>query len=294
MALDVEAARARDRQRGRRAARPRSSKRRRAASWRSSTTTWWARCASSRSSAATIRATSRWCRSAARARCMAARSPRLLGITRVLVPPAPGVLCADGLLAADLKAEFSRTLPKAGHGRHRRWRGRSSPSCRSRPTTGSPTRRSRRPTASRCAIAMMRYHGQGGEVASAGSTKRPASRRPSPRPTSALYGFTLDCADRAGDAARRGDRPHAGAAAVRCCRQGHRRQAARPFTVHFASGTTQVPLFDRAALRRRRSFAGPAIISQLDATTLVLPGWTGEVHPSGAIVLTASSQAPQR
>src|SRR4029079_11597455 len=38
----------------------------------------------------------------------------LLGITSVLIPPAPGVLCADGLLAADLKAEFSRTLPKAG------------------------------------------------------------------------------------------------------------------------------------------------------------------------------------
>ena len=31
---------------------------------------------------------------------------------RVLVPPAPGVLCAQGLLAADLKAEFSRTLPQ--------------------------------------------------------------------------------------------------------------------------------------------------------------------------------------
>src|SRR6201999_3773721 len=38
----------------------------------------------------------------------------LLGISRVLIPPAPGVLCAEGLLAADLKAEFSRTLPKAG------------------------------------------------------------------------------------------------------------------------------------------------------------------------------------
>ena len=36
----------------------------------------------------------------------------LLGITRVLVPPAPGVLCAEGLLAATLKAEFSRTLPR--------------------------------------------------------------------------------------------------------------------------------------------------------------------------------------
>src|SRR5579872_2280803 len=33
-----------------------------------------------------------------------------LGIKTVLVPPAPGVLCAEGLLAAQLKAEFSRTV----------------------------------------------------------------------------------------------------------------------------------------------------------------------------------------
>jgi N-methylhydantoinase A len=33
----------------------------------------------------------------------------LLGIPTVMIPPAPGVLCADGLLAADLKAEFSTT-----------------------------------------------------------------------------------------------------------------------------------------------------------------------------------------
>ncbi len=31
-----------------------------------------------------------------------------------MIPQAPAVLCADGLLAADLKSEFSRTLPKAG------------------------------------------------------------------------------------------------------------------------------------------------------------------------------------
>ena len=54
----------------------------------------------------------------------------LLGIARVLVPPAPGVLCAEGLLAADLKAEFSRTLPRpdewdAADGRcSPRWRPR--------------------------------------------------------------------------------------------------------------------------------------------------------------------------
>ena len=34
----------------------------------------------------------------------------MLGITTVLVPAAPGVLCAEGLLAAQLKAEFSRSV----------------------------------------------------------------------------------------------------------------------------------------------------------------------------------------
>ena len=56
--------------------------------------------------------------------------------------------------------------------------------------------------------------------------------------------------------------------------------------MHFDSGVAQVPLYDRASLGAGDSIVGPAIISQLDATTLVLPGWTGEVHPSGAILLS--------
>ena len=38
----------------------------------------------------------------------------LLDIRRVLITPAPGVLCADGLLAADLRSEFSRAMAFAG------------------------------------------------------------------------------------------------------------------------------------------------------------------------------------
>ena len=64
-------------------------------------------------------------------------------------------------------------------------------------------------------------------------------------------------------------------------------QARGRHSVHFASGTTEVPLYDRGTLGAGDRLDGPAIISQLDATTLVLPGWTGEVHPSGAILLTA-------
>jgi len=57
--------------------------------------------------------------------------------------------------------------------------------------------------------------------------------------------------------------------------------------VHFASGMAQAPLFNRARVRGGDRFSpAPAIISQLDATTLVLPNWVGEVHPSGAILLT--------
>ena len=65
----------------------------------------------------------------------------LLGIARVLVPPAPGVLCADGLLAADLKAEFSRTLPKAGPVDVAPSRGFSA-NWNCRPTSGSRSRTS--------------------------------------------------------------------------------------------------------------------------------------------------------
>jgi N-methylhydantoinase A len=58
------------------------------------------------------------------------------------------------------------------------------------------------------------------------------------------------------------------------------------FPVHFETGVAQVPLYDRASLGAGDFIAGPAIVSQLDATTLVLPGWCGTVHPSGAILLT--------
>jgi N-methylhydantoinase A len=48
-------------------------------------------------------------------------------------------------------------------------------------------------------------------------------------------------------------------------------------------------LFDRAALGAGDAIAGPAIIAQLDATTLVLPGWTGTVHSTGAILLSTQT-----
>ena len=92
-----------------------SSRRPRAASWPSSTTTWWAPSAWCRSSAATIRAISRCCRSAERGRCTAARWRGCSACRRSSCRRGPGVLSALGLLVSNLKAEFTRTcLQKAG------------------------------------------------------------------------------------------------------------------------------------------------------------------------------------
>ena len=51
------------------------------------------------------------------------------------------------------------------------------------------------------------------------------------------------------------------------------------------SGPTEASVFDRAMLGVGDSFAGPAIVTQLDATTLVVPGWQAEVLASGALML---------
>jgi len=45
--------------------------------------------------------------------------------------------------------------------------------------------------------------------------------------------------------------------------------------VHLADGWAEVPVVERESLSAGDSFAGPAIVTQLDATTVVLPGWQG-------------------
>jgi N-methylhydantoinase A len=208
----------------------------------------------------------------------------LLGITRMLVPPAPGVLCADGLLAADLKADFSRTLPKAGavdlDVARETYAGleRQADDWLAAEKVPVGDRRKTR-------IALMRYHGQGGEVAVAWVDDKTDAEAAFAAAHEGLYGFKLDAAIelvtlRVEAIGRRPAPPRAVLAA------GSGAKPQRRLAVHFVSGTTDIPLFDRATLGAGDRLAGPAIISQLDATTLVPEGWAGEVHSSGAILLT--------
>ena len=208
----------------------------------------------------------------------------LLDIRRVLIPPAPGVLCAEGLLAADLKAGFSRTLPEAGpvdadaadavfvdlEQDAAQWFADEQVA----PADRSQSR-----------LALMRYHGQGSEVPVpwAGSASDMAAAFTAAHQT--LYGFTMEAVvelvtvrvEAVGrlPVAVRQDLP-----------AGRGVAATGRWHVHFADGSRDVDLFDRADFGAGHQFTGPAIVTQLDATTLVPPGWQGVVHPSGALLLT--------
>ena len=212
----------------------------------------------------------------------------LLGIRRVLVTNAPGVLCANGLLAADLKSEFSRALAMAG------------------PMNGPETEAIVADLEAQAQlwldeedvlpearvierVALLRYAGQGGEIAVQWAPDRATVEANFIETHKALYGFTL------------------GAPIELVTLRVHATGLARnapvvtldpgdlPAPVEFtkvliAGASTSVPVYDRAALGAGARFAGPAILTQLDSTTFVAPGWTGIVHPSGNILLEKAAK----
>jgi N-methylhydantoinase A len=208
----------------------------------------------------------------------------LLGVKTVMVPPAPGVLCADGLLVADLKAEFSRTLPLAGPidldvatAIYRELSDQAIEWLKGEQV---------RPDQREChKVALMRYHGQGGEISVPWAGSRDAIEVAFASAHQTLYGFVLDAqielvtlrVEAVG---------HMPAPARPTVAQGKGAKAAEALTVHLADGPATVPVYERAKLGEGDRFAGPAIVTQLDATTLVRPGWAATVHASGALLLT--------
>ena len=210
----------------------------------------------------------------------------LLGITRILIPPAPGVLCAQGLLAADLKAEFSRTIatPLA----------RADDALLAESFAGLTAEAEAWfaaeavPPADRTTqrVALMRYAEQGFELAIpcpdlAGLESAFAEAH------RALYGFDLPRIpieivtlrlEAAGRMPAPAPMPPPASGSVAAATIGRQRIA-------LPEGAAEAPILDRARLPAGASLPGPAIIIQLDATTLLAPGWTAHVDPSGALIL---------
>ena len=208
----------------------------------------------------------------------------LLGCTTVLIPPAPGVLCAEGLLAADLKAEFHRTLPLAGAPDAAAANAlvallRNDAEAWLEAEAVAPADRTLE------AVALMRYEGQGGELAVAWAGTETAALDAFRTAHHALYGFTMDTpielVTLRVEATGRMPPP-----VLPTLAPAPMPAADDTRDVHFVSGTMATPVYARDKFGAGNRFAGPAIVVQLDATTLIPPGWNAEIHLSGAMILT--------
>lgn len=208
----------------------------------------------------------------------------LVGTRRVLIVPAPGILCADGLMAADLKSEFSRARPRAAlpdmdeaealctelEAEAAAWFDAEGVAPADRHTAR---------------VALLRYAGQGNELAVpwVGTAEALLARFVTAH--RALYGFELNApielVTLRVEASATMQTPSSAVLDI----------GATPDPVEFVpvaltTGRQDVPLYDRATLGAGAAIEGPAIVSQLDTTTLIAPGWLGTVQPSGALLLT--------
>jgi len=202
----------------------------------------------------------------------------MLGITQVLVPAAPGVLCAEGLLAADLKAEFSRSV--AGEGEV----AAGFEALEGAATAWFEQERVAEQDRSVRRAALLCYEGQGSELAVTWPGALAGAREAFAQAHQALYGFTLDAPVRlvtlrveaAGRLPARRQAAVAGGTGAR---------AVGSAQVQFAAGQVMADVYERQALGAGDWFDGPAIVTQLDTTTLVAPGWRATVAASGALLL---------
>ena len=204
-----------------------------------------------------------------------------LDIRRVLVPAVPGALSALGILHADLRREFSRTVMLApGSPRiNTVFRELEAEARKAFHAEGS------RPTLA-CA-ADLRYQGQGYELRIGWGTGAVTRFH---RLHARAYGYadstraveivTLRVQAVAKTrrpkqpqvALKRGDGQSARIASHRVFEEGRWRRAA---------------IYDRTLLRPGDRFSGPAVIAELSATTYLPMGWAATVDGSGNLLLTA-------
>jgi len=222
-----------------------------------------------------------------------ARLARELGMSRSVVPLYPGVMCAMGLLMTDLKREFvaTRFLPLA-HGELERELSASVGQLVAQAEEWFAEEGVLQADRKKQVRLDMRYNGQNyelpilvGESSAAGDLAKSfveAHER--------AYGFALPDADieiRAIRLEARGLVPSptferheivgkdASAAIV------GQRKVWLPET----QGWTECPVYERSKLVAGNVITGPAIVQQLDTTTVILPSMTGEVDAYLNLVL---------
>ena len=223
---------------------------------------------------------------------------RLMGCKTTLIPPAPGVLSALGLLVSNLRAEFARTcLQRAGH-----YDMAQLGAVFDELTQDAVAwlEAEAVPAPSRVLIkqASLRYKDQGFEL------DVPWHGGVDDVALAALLDSFHDAHERSYRFALR-DMPieivtlRVDAVGLLPPVTRHALVPRGPATdaivgqqnIAFADGTIEVPVYDRNRLGAGARIDGPAVITQLDATTLLLPGQAAEVEPYGSLIVREGARA---
>ena len=221
-----------------------------------------------------------------------------LGIPRVLIPARPGILSALGVAIADVVKDYSRTVMLRGNDLDRErleeeFHGMEGLARTELEQEGLPGDRM-----SARRFLDVRYVGQSFEL---------TVDYPSSRASRTTQGFARTISDsfyrahlqRFGYADRAEpveivnlrlkldlpvDKPDLQLETT----QGPDASAAQISTVGvvFRDGELETPLYDRDQLAAGNRIVGPALVVQLDTTTVVPPGWQGEVDAYGNLLLT--------
>ena len=221
-----------------------------------------------------------------------------LGIPRVLIPARPGILSALGVAIADVVKDYSRTVMLRGNDLERtrleeEFHGMEGLARAELEQEGLPAEQM---TVRR--FLDVRYVGQSFELTVDYPTSR-ASRSSEGLARAISDSFYRAHLQRFGYADRAEpveivnlrlkldlavEKPDLQMVAV----QGADSAGAQISTVGvvFRQGELETPLYDRDLLASGNRVAGPALVVQLDTTTVVPPGWQGEVDAYGNLLLT--------
>ena len=219
---------------------------------------------------------------------------RLLGMPLIVVPPTPGVLSAHGLLVSDLKAEFARTCLQKANALDAGAVARLFVELDAE-AVGWLAAEGVAPPARRITWhASMRYQHQGFElnVPWPGREVTEASARAAVaafhRLHERLYTFAQEDMPVEIVTFRVGARGALPAPTMRELPAAGPLEAARTAvqTVFFEEGPAEVSIYARDRLGAGARLSGPSILTQFDATTLLLPGQRAEVDRFGSLLIT--------
>jgi N-methylhydantoinase A len=230
----------------------------------------------------------------------AARLAKELDISRILVPRNPGILCAMGLLLTDLRADFAttrlmtlgRAITPAMEDAFRTLRAEADAWFEGEGIAAGSQKITR--------TVDMRYAGQNYEL--------PISLPDGPVTPASLdhlaegfaeahrrmYGFVAE-----GEAVQLVTFRIEAAGLVRKARFQPQAEAGpdasaaitgrRDMWLPEAGGFVSCPVYDRERLQAGNRIAGPAIVEQMDTTTIVLPGMMAVVEPYMNLILEAGA-----